>query len=67
MMSLDKSFEIQSGDQDNRKFILKANISVHNVQTCNDGFFLSHKIMQRNGAIAFSKHYSNVLIRISFG
>ena len=44
--------------------ILKANIPIHNVQTCNDGFFLSHKIIQLNGAIAFSKHYSNVFIRI---
>ena len=44
--------------------ILKANIPLHNVQACNDGFFLSCKIMQWNGIIAFSKHYSNVLIRM---
>ena len=44
--------------------ILKTNIPIHNVQTCNDRFFLSHKIIQWNGVIAFSKHYSNVLIRI---
>ena len=64
-MSLDKNFEIESGDQDDWRFILEANISVvilkaniptHDVQTCNDGFSLWHKIMQRNGVIAFSKH-----------
>ena len=44
--------------------ILKAKIPIHNVQTCNDCFFLSHKIIQWNGVIAFSEHYSNVLIRI---
>ena len=33
----------------------KANIPIHNVQRCNDGLFLSHKIMQWNGVIAFSK------------
>ena len=42
--------------------ILKANILVHNMQTCNYGFFFWHKIMQWNDVITFSKHYSNVLI-----
>ena len=44
--------------------ILKPNIPLHNVQTCNDGFILSHKIMQWSSAIAFSRHCSNVLIRM---
>ena len=35
--------------------ILKGNIPIHNVQTCNDGFFLSDKIIQWNDAIAFFK------------
>ena len=46
--------------------ILNANILIHNIQKCNDGFFLLHKIMQWNGVMAFSKH-SNVLIRMFFG
>ena len=72
-MSLDKSFEIQSSDKTIGRssckqiisvVTLKANVPTHSVQTFNEGFILSHKIMQWNGAIASSKHYSNVLIRI---
>ena len=71
-MSFDKSFEIQNGDQDDWKFILQANYfccylesEYTNTQceTCNDGFFLSCKIMQWNGAIAF---FSNVPLGESF-
>ena len=65
MMSFDESFEIQSGDQDDQKFILLANCfcchleseyTINNVQTCHNGAFLSHKITQWNGVIAFSKN-----------
>ena len=44
--------------------ILKANIPIHDVQTCNNELFLSHKIMQWNGVITFSKHCSNVFIQM---
>ena len=72
-MSLDKSFEIQSGDQDDWKFILQANYfcchlesKYTNTQRANvQRWILS---VAQNYAmewyLVFSKHYSNVLIRM---
>ena len=47
--------------------ILKGNIPIQNVQTCSDGFFLSHKIMQSNGASLFQNIVPMFWFEHSFG